>query len=145
MWDVQGDSKKPVNTFHVNSNPVWKLKFTPFGEGLVTLSYSVPSGSVREPNNLMLWSVSPLKSNKAGPVHKFYSHMDAVQEFAWRNIDAQNNRNDFELVTWGRDSTLTLWNIGGHLKVMCGEEDETDTDVTKVSTRKLRTKRYSDK
>ena len=133
MWDVSGDSKKPINTFHVNSSPVWKVKFTPFGEGLVTLSHSVPNGAMREPNNLMLWnwSVSPMKSNR-GPVHKFYNHMDAVQEFAWRNVDPLNDRKDFELVTWGRDSMLTLWKIGGHLKEMCGEEEETDAEVSSI-------------
>ena len=77
--------KKPINIFHANVNPVWKLKFTPFGEGLVTLDTRHTS------NNLMLWSASPKRSNK-GPVHKFYNHADAVQEFAWRNDDQASGR-----------------------------------------------------
>ena len=57
-------------------------------------------------------------------VHKFYGQMDALQEFAWRNIDPTCDRNEFQLVGWGRDSVLTMWPIGGHLQVMCGEEKE---------------------
>ena len=48
--------------------------------------------------------------------------MDAVIEFTWRNPGY--NRDDFQLVTWGRDSILTLWPIGAQLKVMCGDEDD---------------------
>ena len=79
MWSCDvgnGDNdKKPrwhaFNVFHANTSPVWKLKFTPFGEGLVTLDASHMS------NNLMLWSAS--RSHNKGPVHKFYNHADAVQ------------------------------------------------------------------
>ena len=91
MWscDTVGSSSpdhdQPINIFHANASPVWKLKFTPFGEGLVTLDTSHTS------NNLMLWSASPKRSNK-GPVHKFYNHADAVQEFAWRNEDQASGR-----------------------------------------------------
>ena len=77
----------------------------------------------REQNNLMLWSASPQTSN-SGPVHKFYGHMDAVQEFAWRNINPMTNRDEFQLVTWGRDSHMTLWPIGGQIKAMCGQEPD---------------------
>lgn len=73
----------------------------------------------REQNNLLLWSASSHAQND-GPVHKFYGHMEAVQEFAWRNIDPLNNRHEYQLVTWSRDATMTLWPIGGHLKEMCG-------------------------
>lgn len=77
----------------------------------------------RETNNLMLWSASPTSSVK-GPVHKFYGHMDAVLEFAWRNVDPANDRHEFQLVTWAKDAMIKLWPIGGHLKTMCGEEEE---------------------
>ena len=71
----------------------------------------------------MLWSASPQTSN-SGPVHKFYGHMDAVQEFAWRNTNPLRNRNEFQLVTWGRDSHMTLWPIGGQINAMCGQEPD---------------------
>jgi hypothetical protein len=34
------------------------------------------------------------------------------------------NRDEFQLVTWGRDSHMTLWPIGGQIKAMCGQEPD---------------------
>ena len=81
------------------------------------------------PNNLYLYSAiknSSTSSNK-GPVHKFYGHEDAVVEFAWRKPGY--NRENYQLITWGRDSVLTLWPIGAHLKEMCGEDVEDEHPV----------------
>lgn len=60
-------------------------------------------------------------SNYSGPVHKFYGHSDAIQEFAWRNVNPCANRDEFQLVTWSRDANLTLWPIGQYLEKMCGK------------------------
>ena len=83
----------------------------------------------RGPNNLYLYSAtknSSTSSNK-GPVHKFYGHEDAVVEFAWRKPGY--NRENYQLITWGRDSVLTIWPIGAHLKEMCGETVEDENPV----------------
>ena len=56
-------------------------------------------------------------------VHRFYGNMDSVLEFSWRNIDPIKNREN-QLVTWGKDSILTMWPIGAHLKLMCDPDDE---------------------
>ena len=124
MWDAASGDKRPVNVLKVQGNaPVWKVRYTPFGEGLVTLVYTPTMAMKRDQNNLLLWSASPHSSSKT-PVHKFYGHIEAVQEFAWRNINPLVGRNEFQLVTWGRDSVMTLWPIGQHLKEMCGEEPD---------------------
>ena len=66
MWDVTTSLKKPVNVLRVQGeNPVWKVRYTPFGEGLVTLLYT-PAMRREQENNLMLWSASP-QSTSRGP------------------------------------------------------------------------------
>ena len=67
MWDLSSASCcQPVHTIQVNReyDSVWKVRYTPFGEGLVSLLY--PSTIRREPNNLLLWSTSSSSKNK-GP------------------------------------------------------------------------------
>ena len=62
MWDVSSQPTKPLQIFTVQGDsPVWKARYTPFGEGLVTLLGT--TAVRREPNNLFLWSAS----NNRGP------------------------------------------------------------------------------
>ena len=65
-------------------------------------------------------------------VHRFYGNMDSVLEFSWRNIDPIKNREN-QLVTWGKDSILTMWPIGAHLKVMCDPDDENSNQNLELS------------
>ncbi len=53
-------------------------RYTPFGEGLVTLALNPVD---RIDNQLNLWHVSNLKS----PVYTFFGHHGLVTEFCWRN------------------------------------------------------------
>lgn len=115
VWNV-ASPRQPENIIKVPRAPVWKVRYTPFGDGLVTL---VLNTLVRRENNLMLWNTHNLMS----PVHTFYGHTDMVLEFGWRNIDPSRNRNDYQLVTWSKDTTMKLWPIGGNLKTMCGEDE----------------------
>ena len=109
------------NCTFFDANFVKFLQYTPFGEGIVSLL--MPKIG-REPNNLYLYSAikNSTNSSNKGPVHKFYGHEDVVIEFAWRRPGY--NRENHQLITWGRDSVLTLWPIGAHLKEMCGEDVE---------------------
>ena len=73
MWDLSSASCcQPVHTIQVNReyDSVWKVRYTPFGEGLVSLLY--PSNIRREPNNLLLWSTSSTSKNK-GPGNIIYA------------------------------------------------------------------------
>ena len=58
--------------------------------------------------------------------------MDSVLEFSWRNTDPIKNREN-QLVTWGKDSILTMWPIGAHLKVMCDPDDENSNQNLELS------------
>ena len=75
LWDVSRP-RQPENTIKVPRAPVWKVRYTPFGDGLVTL---VLNTLVRRENNLMLWNTHNLMS----PVHTFYGHTDMVLEFGY--------------------------------------------------------------
>ena len=73
LWNVSRP-RQPDNIIKVPRAPVWKVRYTPFGDGLVTL---VLNTLVRRENNLMLWNTHNLMS----PVHTFYGHTDMVLEF----------------------------------------------------------------
>ncbi|XP_015789325.1 GATOR complex protein WDR59 isoform X2 [Tetranychus urticae] len=83
--------------------PVWRAKFTPFRDGLITVV--VPqlrrTGDI---NSLWLWNTNNLEQ----PVHSFFGPTDVVIDFGWRwkpDISAA------ELVTWSKDSTLRIWTV----------------------------------
>lgn len=59
------------------SAPVWRARYTPFGNGLVTV---VVPQLRRGENSLLLWNTA----NPATPVHTFVGHKDVVLEFGWR-------------------------------------------------------------
>ena len=75
LWNVLRP-RQPDNIIKVPRAPVWKVRYTPFGDGLVTL---VLNTLVRRENNLMLWNTHNLMS----PVHTFYGHTDMVLEFGY--------------------------------------------------------------
>ncbi|XP_075181564.1 GATOR2 complex protein WDR59 [Anomaloglossus baeobatrachus] len=72
------DSRQPRKCLNVLACqvPVWKARYTPFSNGLVTVM--VPQ--LRRENSLLLWNVYDLHS----PVHIFVGHDDVVLEFQWR-------------------------------------------------------------
>jgi hypothetical protein len=79
---VSFKTKNKISTFlqkvgeNCNSNIDPQVRYTPFGDGLVTL---VLNTLVRRENNLMLWNTHNLMS----PVHTFYGHTDMVLEFGY--------------------------------------------------------------
>ncbi|XP_042631587.1 GATOR complex protein WDR59-like isoform X2 [Cyprinus carpio] len=96
--------------------PVWKARYTPFSNGLVTVM--VPQ--LRRENSLLLWSTLELNS----PVHAFVGHDDVVLEFQWRQ--QKEGSKDCQLVTWSRDQTLRIWRVDPQLQKLCCANDIVD-------------------
>ncbi|NXU56588.1 WDR59 protein, partial [Turnix velox] len=92
--------------------PVWKARYTPFNNGLVTVM--VPQ--LRRENSLLLWNVFDLNT----PVHTFVGHDDVVLEFQWRK--QKEGSKDYQLVTWSRDQTLRMWRIDSQLQRLCAND-----------------------
>uniref|UniRef100_A0A3P8RJ04 WD repeat domain 59 n=1 Tax=Amphiprion percula TaxID=161767 RepID=A0A3P8RJ04_AMPPE len=108
FWDYR-QPRKYLNILSCQV-PVWKARYTPFSNGLVTVM--VPQ--LRRENSLLLWSTLDLNS----PVHAFVGHDDVVLEFQWR--PQKEGSKDFQLVTWSRDQTLRIWRVDPQLqKVFC--------------------------
>ncbi|XP_063294156.1 GATOR2 complex protein WDR59 isoform X2 [Pelobates fuscus] len=92
--------------------PVWKARYTPFNNGLVTVM--VPQ--LRRENSLLLWNVYDLHS----PVHIFVGHDDVVLEFQWRK--QKEGLKDYQLITWSRDQTLRMWRVDAQLQRLCAND-----------------------
>ncbi|CAM4579866.1 unnamed protein product [Leuciscus chuanchicus] len=106
--------------------PVWKARYTPFSNGLVTVM--VPQ--LRRENSLLLWSTLELNS----PVHAFVGHDDVVLEFQWR--PQKEGSKDCQLVTWSRDQTLRIWRVDPQLQKLCCANDIMDELTLTTETEK---------
>ncbi|XP_076222881.1 WD repeat domain 59 isoform X2 [Nomia melanderi] len=93
------------------NSPVWRVRYTPFGEGLVTI---VVPQLRRGENSLLLWNTT----NLSAPIYTFSGHTDVVLEFQWRHQKLENS--DFELITWSKDQCLRIYKIDPILKKLCG-------------------------
>ncbi|XP_066955157.1 GATOR2 complex protein WDR59 isoform X4 [Macrobrachium rosenbergii] len=111
------NSRKEENYINTLS-PVWRAKYTPFGEGVVTV---VMPQLRRGENSLLLWSVTDV----GAPAHTFVGHTDVVLEFEWRQ--SLSNPGDIQMVSWARDHSLRIWNIDHQLQRMCGHEAEDES------------------
>ncbi|MGH0150260.1 UNVERIFIED_CONTAM: hypothetical protein FKN15_055498 [Acipenser sinensis] len=107
FWDYR-QPRKYLNILSCQV-PVWKARYTPFSNGLVTVM--VPQ--LRRENSLLLWSVFDLNA----PVHTFVGHDDVVLEFQWRR--QKEGSKDYQLVTWSRDQTLRIWRVDPQLQRLC--------------------------
>ncbi|XP_064820056.1 GATOR2 complex protein WDR59-like [Oncorhynchus masou masou] len=92
--------------------PVWKARYTPFSNGLVTVM--VPQ--LRRENSLLLWSALDLNS----PVHAFVGHDDVVLEFQWR--PQKEASKEYQMVTLSRDQTLRIWRLDPQLQKLCAND-----------------------
>ncbi|XP_050309674.1 GATOR complex protein WDR59 isoform X2 [Anthonomus grandis grandis] len=107
--------RKPEFVLSTGS-PVWRARYTPFGNGLVTVV--VPQLRRGHENSLLLWNIA----NRTAPMHTFVGHRDVVLEFQWR--PSRSNDPNFQLVTWSRDQTLLVWKIEPFLQKLCGYEPD---------------------
>ncbi|XP_048402391.1 GATOR complex protein WDR59 isoform X3 [Stegostoma tigrinum] len=111
FWDYR-QPRKYLNILSCQV-PVWKARYTPFSNGLVTVM--VPQLR-RGENSLLLWNVLDLNV----PVHTFVGHDDVVLEFHWRK--QREELKDYQLVTWSRDQTLRMWRIDMQLQRLCAND-----------------------
>ena len=93
--------------------PVWKAKYTPFGDGLATVI--VPQLQ-RNDHSLFLWNHKHLDF----PVHSFFGHKDVILEYGWRNTE------ELQMVTFSKDHTLRLWAIEPFTQYQCGVDPSED-------------------
>jgi hypothetical protein len=105
--------------------PVWRARFTPFGNGLVTV---VVPQLRRGENSLLLWNTA----NRSTPMHTFIGHRDVVLEFEWRK--QMPGSSDFQLITWSKDQTLLVWKIEPFLQKLCGHEPDEPREEVAVNT-----------
>ncbi|CAH1114309.1 unnamed protein product [Psylliodes chrysocephalus] len=103
--------------------PVWRARYTPFGNGLVT---AVVPQLRRGENSLLLWNTA----NRATPMHTFVGHRDVVLEFEWRK--QRPGDTDFQLVTWSKDQTLLVWRIEPFIQKLCGYEPVESKDSNEI-------------
>ncbi|XP_064466934.1 GATOR2 complex protein WDR59-like isoform X2 [Ornithodoros turicata] len=115
FWDVT-NPKKVEHTLQSGA-PVWRARYTPFGDGLVAVL--VPKMR-RGENSLVIWN--SLRANV--PAHTFLAHSDVVLEFGWRK--PQDSR-DYQLVTWSKDQSLHLWTVDFRMQGCSQEVLEDDT------------------
>ncbi|KAL1490396.1 hypothetical protein ABEB36_013102 [Hypothenemus hampei] len=97
-------------------SPVWRARYTPFGNGMITVV--VPQLRRGGENGLLLWNIS----NPTTPMHTFVGHRDVVLEFQWRPMRVGDPT--LQLVTWSKDQTLLIWKIEPFLQKLCGHEPD---------------------
>uniref|UniRef100_A0A182QNN6 RWD domain-containing protein n=1 Tax=Anopheles farauti TaxID=69004 RepID=A0A182QNN6_9DIPT len=99
------------------SCPVWRARYTPFADGLVTTS--VPQQG-RGENSLLMWN----NSKQDAPICALVGHTDVVLDFAWGRKDIY----DPELITWSRDQTIRIWRIDEDVRKLCERYPPDDED-----------------
>lgn len=105
FWDLNNLKNKAENTLSTGL-PVWRARYTPFKNGLVTAL--VPQlRRTGENNSLWMWNVQAVEQ----PVHSFAGHLDVVLDFAWYT----RANKEFELVTWAKDNALRLWKVDSNI------------------------------
>ncbi|TPX73910.1 hypothetical protein CcCBS67573_g04826 [Chytriomyces confervae] len=101
------------------SSPIWRARFTPFGNGIVTMP-------LRTDNELTIWS----RENLNEPVAQFAGHTDVVKEFVWRKC----GDSEYQLVTWSKDQTLRLWPIDSKIEAGIGHFKRRDSSNAVVTS-----------
>ncbi|XP_055355079.1 GATOR complex protein WDR59-like [Paramacrobiotus metropolitanus] len=107
VWDISAP-KKPETIIPLPS-PVWRARFTPFGEALV--SVGIPQLH-RGEHNLTLWALSDIST----PVHIYSGHTEGIYDFFWRSPRS----GEFQLISWSKDQTLRLWKSDTSIIKQCG-------------------------
>lgn len=124
FWDVTNPRR--VEGMLDSGSPVWRARYTPFGDGLVTV---VVPQLRRGENNLILWNITNM-SDLTSPVHTFVGHTDVVMEFSWRKKDKDSK--EYELITWSRDQNLRIWTVDLALQRLCGLDTYVESDEAEL-------------
>ncbi|GAU96775.1 hypothetical protein RvY_08166-2 [Ramazzottius varieornatus] len=107
VWDITA-LKKPEVVIPVSA-PVWRARFAPFGEALVTTG--IPQLH-RGDTKLSVWALNDV----IAPIHQFSGHTEGVYDFFWRPL----RYNEYQLVSWSKDQTLRLWKTDSSIQKQCG-------------------------
>ncbi|CAI5740775.1 unnamed protein product [Peronospora destructor] len=129
FWDV---TRPRVCQGTLNTGaPVWRAQYTPFDNGLVTISQ-------RMDNTIRLWTLSHdggdnrrnvdggdldvsganvAASVTAELVHSFVGHSDLVRGMAWR---VRPQTSVYQLISWSKDQELRMWNVNVPQLEACG-------------------------
>lgn len=75
IWDTNYPRVSQANI--MTSSPTWKVRYTPFGDGFVTMPQ-------KKDNHLSLWS----RENLNFPVYSFVGHTDTPREFVFRVLNS---------------------------------------------------------
>ncbi|EDV26016.1 uncharacterized protein TRIADDRAFT_55691 [Trichoplax adhaerens] len=123
IWDTSKDLTTTHNLSHTAA--VWRARFTPFKNGLVTAS--MPT-SISE-QNLLLWNVSSFSNNvKPAPIYAFEGYDGVIVDFRWR-YPFNFSGDKYTLVTWSTDRALRLWTIDKEMIAkFIGPEKETSSE-----------------
>lgn len=98
FWDIT--QPRTCQATIVTGSPVWRARFTPFGNGVVTMPQ-------RKDTNLLLWSCD----NLVAPVYSFQGHTDVPREFVWRvrgGITSGTGTDERLVATIADDGTLHM-------------------------------------
>ncbi|GAA5838036.1 hypothetical protein JCM11251_006830 [Rhodosporidiobolus azoricus] len=121
-WSLD-DISSPLR--HVNTSaPIWRARWLPFGDGILTLPQ-------RSDHGLSIWGTARTDEHERHgeqpkPVARFEGAREGVKEYVWRTRggeDLESDDRQFQLVTWAKDRRLRLWPINenimkdvGHVK-----------------------------
>ncbi|ODQ66808.1 WD40 repeat-like protein [Nadsonia fulvescens var. elongata DSM 6958] len=108
FWDYGKEIPQEPN-FTINTEfPVWRARYTPFGNGCVIMPLRGGNNSV-----FLVDRGDKRGISKLNPVYEFNAHTEPVHEFLWRSRGGYNEIDDreFQLITWSKDHDLRLWPV----------------------------------
>lgn len=102
VWDISGSEARLVEERTLEYAP-WKCRWAPAGDGFVVL----PFGNNR--NNLYLYPPAHGDSGApVDPVAVLEGHEESIVDFVFR----PRTSDSFDVVSWGLDETLRVWQVG---------------------------------
>lgn len=112
FWDVS--QPRVCQGLLATGAPVWRVQYTPFGDGLVTSAH-------RHDTSVRLWAIAHATGSNAtiavDAVHTFAGHSDLVKGFGWR---ARPGVGVFQLVSYAKNQELRLWRVDTPQLEACG-------------------------
>jgi WD40 repeat protein len=104
VWDINTPLEFKIKGH--TSKLVGKIRYTPFGEGLVTVS-------AKEDFQVRLWS---LTNDELVNINVFSGHTNIIKSFDFR----VRSDSDYQLVTCSKDGTVRKWEFNASMLEDCG-------------------------
>ncbi|KAL0478615.1 WD repeat-containing protein [Acrasis kona] len=119
IWSYNQPKECKLNV--TTAQPVSRVRYTPFGQGLVTVSQKVD-------HQVRLWSLS--NASEVTNINVFYGHTDVVKSFDFRQDPNKSTLHlsllllimTAQLITWSKDQTLRTWSFTPNMKEDCGDQ-----------------------